>query len=139
MYEGEEVYGLSVVSGFDASAVFDPVEGACEAGAGLVDCSVRADEALSPWIAGDDGFSPDVGEAGAEGRGVVSGGGPHRAGPDPLQHRQGPWRIAGRSGRAEHPERAPERVAGEVEFGRQAASGTPQRLILAPPFPVAAG
>jgi hypothetical protein len=44
-------------------------------------------------------------------------------------------RLAGREHRPQGP---PQRVAQEMDFGRQTSSGTPQRLILGPPFPLAA-
>ncbi len=114
------------------------VAGACAAGAGFGDCGVLAAAALARGMAGEGGFRPAGGAAGAEGRGVVSGGGPPRAGPAPRQPRPGSWRLAGRSGRAERPARAPAGVVGAGECGRQAASGTPQRLLPGPPVPGAA-
>ena len=138
VYEGEEVYCFSVVSGCDAAEMFDFVEVTFDAVTVFVDFGVIADEALSRWIAGDDGLGLDVGDAVADGIGVVSSVGEHMAGPKPLHQRQGPWRVAGLSGREDHAERAPEGVAGDMDFCRQSASGTPQSLVPAPPFPVAA-
>ena len=138
MDEGLEVYCFSVVSGCDAPEVLDLVEAAFDAVSVFVDFGVMADEALSRRIAGDDGFSPDVGDTVANGIGVVGRVGQHMAGPEPLHQRQGSRRVAGLSGREDHPERPAERVAGNVDFGRQPASGTPQSLVPAPPFPVAA-
>ena len=138
MYEGEEVYCFSVVSGCDASEVFDLVEVALDAVSVFVDFGVIADEALSSWIAGYDGLGLDVGDAVADGIGVVGCVGEHMAGPKPLHQRQGPGCVAGLSGREDHAERSTEGVTGDVDFGRQSASGTPQSLVPAPPFPVAA-
>jgi hypothetical protein len=38
----------------------------------------------------------------------------------------------------DEPQRSPKRVRQHVDLCGQSASGTPQRLILGPPFPVAA-
>ena len=138
VYEGLEVYCFSVVSGCDAPEVFDLVEVALDAVSVLVDFGVIADEALSPWIAGDDGLGLDVGDAVADGIGVVGCVGQHMAGPKPLHQRQGPGCVAGLSGREDHAERPTEGVTGDMDFGCQSASGTPQSLVPAPPFPVAA-
>ena len=138
MYEGLEVYCFSVVSSCDAPEVFDFVEAALDAVSVFVDFGIIVDRTLSRWITGDDGFRPDVGDAVADGIGVVSGIGQHMAGAKALHQRQGSWRVAGLSGREDHTERSTESVAGDVDFGCQSASGTPQSLVPAPPFPVAA-
>jgi len=138
VYEGLEVYCFSVVSGCDAPEVFDLVEVALDAVSVLVDFGVIADEALSPWIAGYDGLGLDVGDAVADGISVVGCVGQHVAGPKPVHQRQGPGCVAGLPGREDHAERPTEGIAGDMDFGCQSASGTPQSLVPAPPFPVAA-
>ncbi len=93
------------------------VAGACAAGAVFGDCGVLAAAALARWIAGEDGFRPDGGEAVAEGRGVVSGGGQHLAGGRPPAS---PARARGaspagpgeRSGRRGRPRGSPARGSG---------------------------
>ncbi len=52
MSAGEAGYGLAVVLGGAASAGFARVEGACEAVAGLGECSVRAAAARARWMWG---------------------------------------------------------------------------------------
>jgi hypothetical protein len=44
-------------------------------------------------------------------------------------------RLASRDPKAQRPS---ERIGQHMDLGRQSTSGTPQRLILGPPFPVAA-
>jgi hypothetical protein len=44
----------------------------------------------------------------------------------------------GLSGREKEAQRPAQRVGEHVDFSGQSSSGTPQSLILAPPFPVAA-
>src|SRR5690606_34055927 len=46
--------------------------------------------------------------------------------------------VIGLPRRDQEPQRTPQRVAEHVDLGGQSTSGTPQRLILGPPFPVAA-
>lgn len=46
--------------------------------------------------------------------------------------------VAGLAGRDAKPHRATEDVSEHVDLGRQSTSGTPQRLVAAPPFPAAA-
>ncbi len=135
--EGEAVEGLSAVSGGEAAAGVERVEGADEAGAG--ECGVIAEEARTPGRAGEDCVGLEGGETGAEGRGGAAPA-PLRAGPTPADPKapapeppprpsgQSPWRIASRSGRAEHPARATERGTGAGSCGRQAPSGAPPRL-----------
>ena len=46
--------------------------------------------------------------------------------------------VADLTGGDDQPQGASERVGQHVDLGGQSASGTPQRLILGPPFPLAA-
>jgi len=138
MEEGHEVEVSSVVSCCDASELLEFVEEAFDVVSLFVDFGIVGDGVLSPGIAGDDGLGPDVGDAVADGVGVVSGIGQHMAGPKPLHQRQGFGRIAGLSGREDRAERTTESVTGGVDFGCQSSSGTPQSLVPVPPFPVAA-
>ncbi len=126
---GEAGYGLAVVSGGAASAGFARVEGACEAGAGLGECGVRAAAARARWMAGADGLRAAGGAAVAEGSGGVSGGGPPLGGAGPPPAPPGP--VARR--RPVRASGAPGAGARAVDVGRQAASGTPPRLLPAPP------
>ncbi len=99
--------GFAVISGGAAPEGRDLVEAACEAGAEVVECGVRAEEALARGLAGAAGVRPAVGETGAKGRGVGRGG----------QHMAGPA--------SRHPRPGAGRVAGHGALGRQSASGTP--------------
>ena len=46
--------------------------------------------------------------------------------------------VARLAGRDQKPQRPSARIGPHVDLGGQSASGTPQRLILGPPFPLAA-
>ncbi len=94
-------------------------------GGGVGECGVVAAEASAPGMAGEDGVGIEGGETGAASMGVVSGG-QHRAGPHPRPSGQGPWRLAGRSGREQRTDRATEGVTGERYFG-PASGGQPCR------------
>ncbi len=90
----------------DFAGTFRDLTFAVDADAGVGDCGVRADEALAPGMAGENGVGLEGGETGAEGMGVVSGVGQHRAGLHPRPFRAGPVARRSLSGREEHTERA---------------------------------
>jgi len=138
MDEGFEVDGEPIVSRGNASEVFELVEAALDAISCLVGFEVVGDQALSGWIAGNDGGGADVGDEGSESVAIVGLVGEDLDWPEAVKKG---WRlrhIAGLSGCENDPQGPPLRIGCEMDLGGQSPSGTPQSLILVPPFPVAA-
>ncbi len=129
--KAREVSCCSVGSGGEAAEGFARVEGACEAGAVFGAYGVRAEDALAPRGAGDDGLGLDVGEAVAEGMGVVSGVGQHRAGP---VARRRPLRASGAPGAVARGGRQRRVLWSSVRLGNASTPGSGP-----PPFSGAAG
>ncbi len=71
MDECFEVDGDTIVSSGDAAEVFEFVEAAFDAISRLVDFEVVGDQALAPWIAGNDSGRADVGDEGTESVAIV--------------------------------------------------------------------
>ena len=132
------MYSESIVSRCDASEVLELVEAAFDAITRLVDFEVVGDQALAGWIAGDDGGRTDVGDEGPQSVAVVGLVGEDMGWPEAVEKGRRLRHIAGLSGRENDPQGPPPRIGGEMDLGGQSTSGTPQSLILAPPFPVAA-
>lgn len=87
---------------------------------------------------GDDGFSPNVGDDGAQGVAVIGLIGKNAFGPEPFEQGRRLGDIAALTGRQDQAQRASATVDGHMDLGGQSTSGTPQSLVLVPPFPVAA-
>ena len=138
MDECFEVDGDTIVSSGDAAEVFELVKAAFDSIPRLVDFEVVGDQALAGWVAGNDGGGADVGDEGTESIAIVGLVGEDMVWAEAVQKG---WRlrhIAGLSGRENDPQGPPAGIGGEMDLGGQSTSGTPQSLILAPPFPVAA-
>ena len=138
MDEGEEVGGSPVIACCDTAEVLEFVEAALDAIAQLVESEVVGDEVRAGRIAGDDGLRPLAGDERAQGIAVIGLVGDHVVGVEALKEH---WRLRGiatLSGSEDDSNRAPLAIGGEVDLGGQSSSGAPQRLILVPPFPVAA-
>lgn len=138
MYEGEEVDGFSVVSCGDAAEVFEFVEASFDAIARFVDLEVVGDLVFSGRVAGDDGGGAGAFDEGAEVVAVVSLVGEHVSRPEAVQQGRRLGHVAGLTGGEQDAQRPALGIGGQVDFSGQSASGTPQSLVPAPPFPVAA-
>ncbi len=138
MDKGEEVDCSSVVSCGDAPEVLELVEAAFDAITRLVDFEVVGDQALAGWVAGNDGGGADVGDEGTESIAIVGLVGEDVGWPEAVEKGRRLRHVAGLSGRENDPQGPPLCIGGEMDLGGQSTSGTPQSLILVPPFPVAA-
>ena len=130
--------GSSVVSGGEASEVLHAVEAALDTVALPVGDGIMWDGDLAPWVAGDHRLGPHAGDQSSQGVAVIG-----LVGDDGralVSVKQG-WRlddIAALAGGDDEAQGTAQRVRQHVDLGGQSASGTPQRLILGPPFPLAA-
>ena len=138
MDEGEEVDGSPVVSGCDSAEMLELVEASFDLIAQLVEGEVVGDEAFSGWVAGDDGLGALAGDEFAQGVAVIGLVSDHVVGLEALKQGGRLRGIAALTRGEDNAHRAPPTVDGEVDLGGQSSSGSPQSLVLAPPFPVAA-
>ena len=138
MDECEEVVGPSVVSCCDASKVFELVEASLDAVAGFVDLEVVWDRAFPARVAGNDSRRTGIGDEAADCIAVKCLICKHVVWLEAVEESWRLRRIASLAGRQDDPQGPALRIGGQVDFGGQSTSGTPQSLILAPPFPVAA-
>lgn len=138
MDEGEEVGCSAVVSGCDAAEVLELVEAALDAIAQLVEGEVVGDEPFAGWIAGDDGLGTLAGNEFAQRIAVISFVGDHMIGAEAFEESGCLRGIAVLAWGEDDAHRTPTAIDGEVDLGGQSSSGSPQSLVLVPPFPVAA-
>ena len=89
-------------------------------------------------ISGYDGAGADVGDTGPYVVAVVGGVGESMLGPEALDQGWCLWRTAGLARGQDDAKRPALGIGDQVDLGGQSASGTPQSLVLVPPFPVAA-
>ena len=138
MYEGEEVDCSSVVSCGDAPEVLELVEASFDTVSRFVDLEVVGDQVLSGRVARDDGGRAGFGDERSETVAVVRLVSQNMVWPKAVQKGGSLRHVAGLSGRQDDSHRPALGIGGEVYLGGQSASGAPQSLISAPPFPVAA-
>ena len=114
------------------------VEASLDAVSCLVDLEVVGDELFSGRIAGDDRGGPERFDEFADGIAVIGLVGKDVASAKAVEKSRCLWGVPGLAWGQEDPQRPAQAVGQKVDLGGQSSSGTPQSLILVPPFPVAA-
>jgi hypothetical protein len=132
------VAGAAVVSSGKASEVLKLVEAALDAIAQLVDGAIVSKGVLAGWVGRNDGLSAEVDDDLAKSPTVVGGIGDDVVGVAVPQQGWSLGHIADLAGREDEAQRSAQTIGEHVDFGGQSSSGTPQSLVLVPPFPVAA-
>ena len=135
---GQEVDGAPVVSGGDVSEVLELVEEALDAVPEPIGLGVVGDDDLAAAGGGDDRLGVCSGDELAQGVAVVSPIGDHAARVEVREKLGGGGDVVGLAAGEDEAQRPALRVGNRVDLGGQSSSGTPQSLILGPPFPVAA-
>src|SRR5262245_31607518 len=110
----------SVEAGCEAPEVFELVEAAFDPVAVFVEVDVVRDRDLARWDGWDDGHSN------------------YGAALDALEQRRGGDDVVDLSAGENEAQRPTKRIGEHVDFAGQSSSGSPQSLVLVPPFPVAA-
>ena len=138
MYEAGEVNGSAVISCGETTEVLEAIEASLDAIALLVEFGVVRDRDFAISLGGDHGLGLHLGDVISQVIAVIGFIGENGVGVLALQERPGGSDVMGLSGGDVKPQRPAERVGEHVDLGGQSTSGTPQRLILGPPFPLAA-
>lgn len=137
--KGEEVSVAPVVASGDAPEVLELVEAAFNAVALPVAVGVVGDGHLAVAFGRDHRLHAQAGKPGAQRVGII---GTVRDGPfgaDACEQGRRALDLGGLAGGEQQAQRSARRIAKQVNFGGQPASGTPQRLVFVAPFlPVAA-
>jgi hypothetical protein len=138
MNEGEEAGVEPVETGWEASEVFKLVEASFDPIARFVEVSVVRDDDLARSVGGDDRLHSRLGDLVSEGVAVIGLVIHESVALDAVDHgRRGDDVMDLTTGEHEA-EGASQSVGQHMDLGGQSSSGTPQRLIFGPPFPVAA-
>lgn len=138
MDEGEEVFGTPVVPCGDVAEMLEFVDASLDAVAEFVVSLVQPPRPFARWIGWDDASrarAPDFVPKGTRIEGCVRDHGFGLLAFDQGRRMEKVMGLAWREHRTQWP---PQRVAQQVDLGRQTSSGTPQSLIFGPPFPLAA-
>jgi len=136
--ECKEVFHASIEAGCEASEMLELVEAAFDTVAGLVEQRVMRDRHFARTGGGDDGDHVGVGDDLSEVVAVVGFVGNDAAAFDAVDEL---WRdddIVDLASGKNEAQRPTESIGEHMDFRGQSSSGTPQRLIAVPPFPVAA-
>jgi hypothetical protein len=138
MDECHEVAGPAIETGGEAPEMLELVEATLDAVAGLVDRRVMRDRDFARAGRWNDRGHTGVRDQLAQLVAVVGFVGDDGATVYPVEQRGGCSDVMGLAACEDEAQRAAKRVGEHMDFGGQSSSGTPQSLILAPPFPVAA-
>src|SRR5207244_10138537 len=125
------------------SKVLEFVEAALDAVALAIEHLVVRDNRLAAAVRGDHRFHAGSLNSLSDGIAVVGFVGDDRLALDTVQHRLGGAALVHLAAGQAEAQRPPERVGEQMDLGRQSTTGTPQSLVvrppfLAPPLPVAA-
>jgi len=138
MYEAGEVDGSAIVTGSEAPEMLQAAKASFDLVAILVGGCVVGDEDLAVSLGRDHRLGLHAGNQFAQVVAVIGFIGEYRGGLLSFQEIGGGGDVM-RLARCDlEAQRPSERIGQHVDLGRQSTSGTPQRLILGPPFPVAA-
>lgn len=138
MDEAGEVDGSAIIARGEAPEMFEAAKASFDLVAVLIGGFVVGDEDLAVSLGWDDRLGLHASNQFAQAIAVIGFIGEYRIGLLPFQEvgsSRDIMRLASRDPEAQWPS---QRVGQHVDLGRQSTSGTPQRLILGPPFPVAA-
>ena len=136
--EAGEVNRPAIVARCEAAEVFEAIEAALDAVATFVGRCIVRDEDLPGSVGRDHRCRAEAGDLPSEGVAVIGFVGEHGTAGHAIDQSGSGDDIAHLAGRDDETQRTSQRVGKHVDLGGQSASGTPQRLILAPPFPLAA-
>ena len=134
MDAGEEVDGAAVVAGGDMPEVLELVDEALDAIAQFVCLLVMRDVDVARALGGDHRFGASFGNALTQGIAVIGLVADDGASLEVGQQGGRPGDVMRLTASQEEAQGAALRIGEDMNFGRQSSSGTPQSLILAPPF-----
>lgn len=138
MDEAGEVRGSSVIACGEAPEVFEPAEAALDPIALLVDVDVVRNDDLAGSVGRDDRCCPHIGDDRAQRVAVIGLVGKHGFADLVVEQGRRLGDVASLSGCDDESERATKCIGQHMDLRGQPTSGTPQRLIFGPPFPLAA-
>ena len=138
LYECQKVFCPSIISGGDAPEVFEFVKAALDKITSLVDFKVIGDQFFACPVTGNDRLRAHIGDKTAQSIAVIGFIGQDMTSPQALKQGLSLSYIAPLARRQNNTQWPSESVGCHVNFGGQSTSRTPQSLISAPPFPVAA-
>jgi len=128
----------AVEAGCEASEVLELVEASLDSIAGFVERAVVRDDDFARSVGRNDCLHSGFGDPVPEGVAVIGLIGDESGAFDPVDHRRRGDDVMKLPAGDHEPQRAAQSVGQHMDLGGQSASGTPQRLIFGPPFPVAA-
>lgn len=137
MDEAGEMNGASVVAG-EASEVLETTEASLDLVAMFVDAGIVRDRDPSVAPGGDDCRGVHGRDLVPQGISIIRFIGENCLGALAFEQIGGRGDVARLPGRDSEPQGPAKRVGKHVDLGGQSTSGTPQRLVLCPPFPAAA-
>jgi hypothetical protein len=136
------VAGAAIISGSEASKVFQFVEAALDAVALAIERLVVPNPSLATAVRRDHGLHAGRLDRVADGIAVVGFVGDDRIALNAAQHRLGGAALMHLAAGQSEPQRPAEGIGQQMDLGGQSSSGTPQSLVrspfLAAPLPVAA-
>ena len=138
MDEAGEVDGSAIVAGGEAPEVLQAAKAPLDLVAMFVSGFVVGDEDLAVPLGRDHRLGLHVGNQFAQVIAFIGFIGEYRVGLLSFQETGGSGDVVRLASRDPKAQRLSERVGQHMDLGRQSTSGTPQLLILGPPFPVAA-
>src|SRR5262245_29491512 len=124
----------SVEAGCEAPEVFELVEAAFDPVAVFVEVDVVRDRDLARWDGWDDGEHAGIGDELAKMVAVVGFVSNYGAALDALEQRRGGDDVVDLSAGGNEAQRPTKRIGEHVDFAGQSSSGSPQSLVLVPPF-----
>ena len=138
MHEAGEVDGSAIVASGEAPEMLEAAKASFDLIAMLIGVFVVGDEDLAVALGRDHRLGVHAGDPFTQVIAVIGFIGEYRFGPLPFQKIGGRSDVVRLASRDREAQRPSERIGQHMDLGRQSTSGTPQRLILSPPFPVAA-
>ena len=132
--EAHEVDEQLVISGGDATELFELVEEALDDVALLVEVGVVGTLDLAVSFRRDDGRRSGLNDALDEMVGVIALVGNGRAGVEAVDKIMGKGNVVALAGSADQTDRIAKRIAGGMDFGAQATPRPAQALGIRPPF-----
>ena len=138
MDESGELNGPSFIARGETAKVFEAVEAPFDSVSVLVDERVVRNDNLAGAVGGDDRLGIHCLARRPQGIAVIGFIGQNGLAHLPVKKRRSLRDVTNLASRHDKAQGATERIGQHVDLGGQSPSGTPQRLILAPPFPLAA-
>ena len=130
--------GAPIISGSKASEVLKAVETPLDPVAAFVGTGVMGDGDLAGPIGGDDSFCAHLGDNGPQLIAIIGFVGDDSSALLIFEKGLSLGYVTDLPSRQDKAHGAAQRIGKHMDFGCQPTSGTPQRLVFGPPFPVAA-